>query len=114
MILRWLINAIGLLAIGYFLPGIEVGSFYIAMILVVIIGFLNFVPGMILKIITFPINILTLGISNLLINSIMFYLVSTFVEGFNITTWWAAVLGATIYTLVTTFSEWLYRESYLH
>ena len=114
MILRWLINALGLLAIGYFIPGISVEGFYAAMILVVVIGLVNSVIGMVLKIITWPINIITLGISNLVINGIIFWFVSTFIQGFEIATWWAAILGAVVYTIVTTFSNWLYRESYMH
>ena len=114
MILRWLINAVGLLAIGYFIPGIEVASLYYAMILVVVIGLVNFVPGMILKLITFPINIITLGLSNLVINALIFWFVATFIQGFDITIWWAGFLGAAIYTIVTTLSAWLYKESYLH
>jgi putative membrane protein len=114
LILRWVINALGLLAIGYFVPGIEVVSLYYAMILVVVIGLVNFIAGTILKIITFPINVITLGISNLIINALVLWFVSTFVQGFAITIWWAGFLGAILYTIVTTFSAWLYRESYLH
>jgi putative membrane protein len=84
------------------------------MVLVVVIGLVNFIPGMILKIITFPINVVTLGISNLVVNALVFWFVSTFIQGFEITTWWGGLLGATIYTVITTFSAWLYRESYLH
>ena len=84
------------------------------MILVVVIGLVNSVIGMVLKIITWPINIITLGISNLVINGIIFWFVSTFIQGFEIATWWAAILGAVVYTIVTTFSNWLYRESYMH
>lgn len=114
MILRWLINALGLLGIGYFIPGITVDGFYAALVLVVVIGLVNSVVGMVLKIITWPINIITLGISNLIINAILFWFVSTFVQGFEIATWWAAVLGAVIYTVITIFSNWLYKESYMH
>ena len=114
MILRWLINAIGLLAIGYFIPGIVVESLYYAVILVVVIGLVNSVIGMILKIITWPINIVTLGLSNLVINAVLFGLVAKYIQGFNIETWWAAILGAVIYTIITTFSAWLYKESYMH
>ncbi|KKQ78622.1 MAG: hypothetical protein UT02_C0061G0007 [Parcubacteria group bacterium GW2011_GWC2_38_7] len=114
MILRWLINAIGLLAIGYFIPGIEVSGLYSAMVLVVVIGLVNAVLGMVLKLITWPINILTLGLSNLVINAIILGLVAKYIQGFDIQVWWAAVLAAIIYTVVTTFSSWLYKESYMH
>jgi len=114
MILRWLINALGLLAIGYFIPHIEVENFYYALIVVVIFGLVNAVLGLIIKAITLPINIITLGLSNLVINAILFYFVSTFIQGFDITVWWAAFLGALIYTFITTFSSWMYKESYMH
>jgi len=113
MILRWVINALGLLAIGYFVPGIEVQSFYYALVLVVILGLVNSVIGLILKIITWPINIITLGLSNLVINAILFWWVSSFVQGFEITVWWAAILAAFVYTAISTFSSWLYKESYM-
>ena len=114
MILRWLINAVGLLAIGYFIPGLVVESLYYAMILVVVFGLVNSVLGLILKAITLPINILTLGLSNLAINAILFYFVSTFLQGFEVTVWWSAFLGAVVYTFITTFSSWMYKESYMH
>ena len=114
MILRWLINAVGLLAIGYFIPGITIESLYYAIILVVVMGLVNSVLGVILKIITWPINIVTLGLSNLVINAVIFGLVAKYLQGFEVETWWAAVLGAVIYTVITTFSSWLYKESYMH
>ena len=114
MILRWLMNAMGLLAIGYFIPHIEVGGFYSAVILVVVMGLINAVLGLIVKAITLPINIISLGLSNLVINAFLFYFVSTFIQGFEITAWWAAFLGAVIYTMITTFSSWMYKESYMH
>lgn len=114
MILRWLINAIGLLAIAYFVPGIEVENFYYAMILVVVLGLVNSVLGLIIKAITLPINIITLGLSNLIVNAFLFYFVSTFLQGFDITIWWAAFIGAILYTVVSTFSSWMYKESYMH
>lgn len=114
MILRWLINAVGLLAVGYFIPGIEVANLYHAMIAVVVIGLVNAVIGMILKIITFPINIITLGLSNLAINALIFWWAGTFLQGFTITIWWAALLGAAAYTVISIFSGWLYKESYMH
>lgn len=114
MILRWLINAIGLLAIGYFVPGIEVSGLYYALIIVVVFGLVNAVIGLIVKAITLPINIITLGVSNLIVNAILFYFVSTFLQGFEITVWWAALIGAIVYTFITTFSSWMYKESYMH
>ena len=114
MILRWAINAIGLLAIAYFVPGILVENLYYAMILVLVLGLINAVLGLIIKAITLPINIITLGLSNLVVNSFLFYFVSTFIQGFEVEVWWAAFIGAVLYTVITTFSSWMYKESYMH
>ncbi|HUT22209.1 MAG TPA: phage holin family protein [Candidatus Bipolaricaulota bacterium] len=110
LILTWLLNALGLLAIAYLVPGIGVEKFYIALILVLILGIVNAIIGNILKLLTLPITILTLGLSNLIINGLMFWLVSTFIKGFAVSGFWAAVLGALLYTLVTTLTGLLLRR----
>jgi putative membrane protein len=110
LILRWLINALGLLGIAYLVPGIEVSSFYIALVLVVILGIVNALLGSLIKLLTLPLTILTLGLFNLVVNGLMFWLVSTFIDGFSVSGFWIAVLGALLYTVITTLTGWWLKK----
>ena len=65
-----------------------------ALIAVVVIALLNATFGLLLKIITLPLGILTFGLFFLLINAVVLKFSSDFVPGFEVTTWKAALLGA--------------------
>ena len=99
VVLRWLINAIFLMIIPYFVGGFQVESFFIALIAALILAFLNAVIRPFLILITLPINILTLGIFTLFINGLIFWLVSTFIRGFSVTGFWPAFWAALIFSI---------------
>jgi putative membrane protein len=100
LLLRWLINAIAIVGIAYYLPGIGVESFYSALIAALVLGLVNALIRPLLIILTLPINILTLGLFTLIINAALFWFVSTIVKGFIVAGFWAAFAGALILTVV--------------
>jgi putative membrane protein len=63
-----------------------------------VIGLLNATVGLLLKIITFPLSILTLGLFLLVINGMMILMASSIVRGFNVygmvPAFWGAVAMA--------------------
>jgi uncharacterized membrane protein YvlD (DUF360 family) len=69
MLIHWLLSAVVLLIIAHFVPGFHVASMQTAFIAALVIGLLNATLGFFLKIITFPITILTLGLFLLVINA---------------------------------------------
>jgi putative membrane protein len=101
LILRWLISALALLALPYVMSGIEVKSFYIALIVAVVLGLINAVVRPILILITLPVTVLTLGLFILVINALLFWFVASFVDGFQVSGFWAAFFGAILYSLIT-------------
>jgi putative membrane protein len=101
LLLRWIINALALIGIAYLVPNIEVQSFYTALITALILGILNAVVRPILTLLTLPITIMTLGLSTLFINALLFWFVSTFIEGFVVNGFLAAFTGAVIMWLVS-------------
>lgn len=106
LLAKWLITALSLLGAAYLIPGIEVKSFYIALIVAVLLGAVNLIVRPILVILTLPITIVTLGLFLLVINGLLFWFVSSFIDGFTIveTGWkgfWVAILGSLV---VSTFS----------
>src|SRR5580704_7929589 len=94
MLLHWILNAVALLVVAHFVQGFDISNFVSALIAVIVIGLLNATLGLLLKIITLPLGILTFGLFFLVINAVILYFSSKFVPGFSVTTWKAAFLGA--------------------
>jgi putative membrane protein len=101
LILRWIISALALLALPYVVSGIQLRSFYIALIVAVVLGFLNAVVRPILILLTLPVTLLTLGLFILVINALLFWFAASFVDGFHVSGFWAAFFGAVVYSLIT-------------
>lgn len=80
--------------IAYVLPGIGVSSFYAALIAALVLGLANAIVRPIVSLLTLPINLITLGLFGLLVNALMFWLVSTVVKGFTVAGFWPAFLGS--------------------
>jgi len=81
-------------------PGFQVDGLWPAMIAAVVIGLLNATVGFFLKIITFPLSILTLGIFLLVINGLMILLASSIVRGFHVRSFGSAFFGAVVLALL--------------
>lgn len=101
LLLQWLISALALLALPYVISGIQLKSFYIALIAAVLLGLVNAVIRPILILLTLPVTILTLGFFILVINALLFWFVGSFVEGFHVSGFWAGFFGAILYSLIT-------------
>ena len=71
LLLQWVLSAIALLIVSRIVPGFHVRGLWPALIAALVIGLLNATVGLLLKIITFPLTILTLGLFLLVINGIM-------------------------------------------
>jgi putative membrane protein len=94
LLLHLILNAVALLVVAHFVEGFNVSSFVSALIAVIVIGLFNATLGLLLKIITLPLGILTFGLFFLVINAVILMFSSKFVPGFSVTTWKAAFLGA--------------------
>jgi putative membrane protein len=99
-LLQWILNAIALLIVAHYVEGFNISSFVSALIAVVVIGLFNATLGLLLKIITLPIGILTFGLFFLVINAVILWFSSKFVPGFAVTSFKAAFLGALALALI--------------
>jgi putative membrane protein len=96
LLLKWLLQAFALLVTARLVPGFHLRSVTAALIAVLIIGLLNVTLGLLLKIITLPIGILTMGLFFLIINAFILKLAGHVVPGFYVATWTAAIIGAVV------------------
>jgi putative membrane protein len=100
LLLHWILSAIALLVVSYIVPGFHVHGIAPALIAAVVIGLLNATVGLFLKIVTFPLTILTLGLFLLVVNALMILLASAVVRGFHVDGWLPAFLGAIVLALL--------------
>lgn len=99
LLLVWLLNALALLAVAYFVPNIHVAGFTAALVAAMVIGLVNMLIRPILVILTLPITILTLGFFILVINGVLFYTVGHWLQGFEVSTLMAGIIGAIVYSV---------------
>jgi putative membrane protein len=97
---HWVLSALCLLLVAHFVPGFFVRSFGTALIAAVVIGLVNGTIGAILKIVTFPLAILTFGIFWVLINALMLKFAAIFVPGFEVRGLWPAFWGGLILSVL--------------
>ncbi|MGA7985542.1 MAG: phage holin family protein [Burkholderiales bacterium] len=101
ILLVWLINALALLAVAYVMPSIQVDSFGTALVAAVVLGLVNAVIRPILILLTLPATIVTLGLFIFVINGLLFWFVGSTLRGFEVGGFWAGVLGAIVYSIVS-------------
>lgn len=100
VILRVVIVALAILALPRFVDGIYVTGFYPALLAAVIFGLLNLIVKPVIKLVTLPINLMTLGLFGLVINGALLWFVGSFVQGFSVATFTAAMIGALILAVI--------------
>lgn len=100
-ILNILVSAVAVLFTAWLLPGVQVTDFVSALLVAVVLAFLNTVVKPILTILTIPITFFTLGFFLLVINAGMIILASKLIPEFHVSGFWWALLFSLILSLVT-------------
>ena len=100
LLVHWFLTAVCLLLVARLVPGIIVKGLWTALIAAVVIGLVNGTLGALLKLLTFPLSVLTFGIFWLVINALMLKLAAAFVPGFEVRGFWPAFWGGVILSLL--------------
>jgi putative membrane protein len=87
---------------SYVLPGVEMTGVGPLFWTTVVMGVLNAVLKPILKLLTFPINFMTLGLFTFVINAGMIMLTSSLVEGFEVGGFLNALLFSILLSVINT------------
>ena len=101
IITRWLIITMAILVASRLVPGIDVDTLMTAILAAAALGLINVFIKPVLLILTLPLSILTLGVFTFILNALMLELVAYFVRGFKIQSFFAALLGSLLISVVT-------------
>lgn len=99
ILLRWVMYALAIVFVSWIVPGIEVDNFLSAMFVCIIIALINTFIKPLIQIITLPINLLTLGLFTLVINSFLLMLAGALAPGFEVEGFLSALIGSILLSL---------------
>ncbi len=101
ILISWVVATIAILIVANVVPGIRVAGLGSAIIAAAILGLLNALVKPILIILTLPLTILTLGLFLFILNALMFQLAGAFISGFQVDSFWAALLGSIVVSIIS-------------
>ncbi|MDD2685083.1 MAG: phage holin family protein [Gallionella sp.] len=99
LLLLWVLNAVALLAVTNFVPGIHLDGFVDALIAALVLGLVNTLIRPLLLLLTLPVTLLTLGLFIFVINGLLFWFVGSVLKGFVVDGFWFGVFGAVLYSI---------------
>jgi putative membrane protein len=100
MLIRWILSVIFLYVLSFLFSGIEISTFFAAVVAAAVLGLISVTVKPLLQIISLPITFLTLGLFYLVVNGLMLWLVSALVPGFSISGFWTAFFAAIVLSLL--------------
>jgi putative membrane protein len=107
-LINWILSALAVWVVAQFVTGFHVRGAGAALVAALVIGFVNATLGTLLKLVTLPLTILTLGIFWLVINALMLELASFLLKpAFRVDSFGDAFLGAIALSLVNMLFRWL-------
>jgi putative membrane protein len=111
LLISWVANAVVLGLTAWILNGVSVNDSFSTLVWAALVfGILNTILKPILKIITFPLAIITLGIAWFFVSMLMLWLTDLIVGAFDIDGFWNYVWATMIVWIVNLVVDWLFRE----
>lgn len=102
IIIRILINAAALWVAAQLLGDITLSDDWVQVLIVAaVFGLVNALIRPVVKLLTFPLTILTLGLFTLVVNAAMLQLTDWLTEGLDVVGFWTSILGGIIISIVS-------------
>jgi putative membrane protein len=110
-LLTWLGTAIALLITAKIVPGFIIKTFVAALIAAIVIGLVNAFIRPILKVLAFPITLITFGLFTFVINALTLWLASAITPGseFQIRGFLPAFLCSIVLSIISTIINYFFR-----
>lgn len=109
MLVRWAVLALGVALATRVIPGLEYRDGVTLAVVVVVLSVLNAVLRPVLVLFTLPFVLLTMGLGVVVINALLFMLAGALVDGFLVESFWSALGGSLIVSLVNVVMSSLMR-----
>lgn len=100
LIIEILIMGVAVLLAAFLIPGVQVDGFGSAILVGILLALVNATIGFILRILTFPINFLTLGLMSFIISVLMILLVDRWMDSFHTSGFFSAMIFAIVLAII--------------
>jgi putative membrane protein len=118
LLIRWIIASAALFAAAYLVPGIRVvdpSAWTVYVVMALVLGLVNAFLRPLLKVLSCPLIILTLGFFVLIVNGVSFLIAARIAEamgvGFYVDGYWSAFLGALVISVITIFFNLFIKDA---
>lgn len=101
LVIRWVTTAVALWLTSLIVKGIAIDGVMPLFFAAVVLGIFNAILRPLMLVITFPINLLTLGLFTFIINGAMLKLTADVVRGFSVEGFGSAVIGALLLSAIS-------------
>jgi len=95
-LISWLLSALLLLVLGRTLPGFRVSGYGAALFAALVIALLNATLGIVLKVLTLPLTLLTFGLFLFVVNAVVLKIAAAVAPGFSIRGFFPAIVAAVL------------------
>lgn len=99
-IIEILLTGLAVVLAAMLIPGVQVDGYLTAIVAGLLLAFANATIGTLLRVLTFPINFLTLGLMSFLITVLMVLLVDRFLDGFSTSGFFSALIFAIVLAVI--------------
>jgi putative membrane protein len=111
LLVSWLVIAAAVVVAAWIVPGVDVeGGFWSILLVAAVLGLVNLILGTILRVLTFPIMVLTLGLFSIVVNMIVLWVTTLLTDRLEIDGFWAYFLAALVIAVVTALLQLLLPE----
>jgi putative membrane protein len=111
LLISWALLAVAFAVTSWLIPGMEVsGGFFGYLWVSALFGIVNAIIGTLLRIITFPLTVITLGLFSLIVNALLLNITDRVSDHLTIDEfWWTAIWAAIVLAIVTVILDFALR-----
>ena len=99
-LIQIIISALSVFVTSYILPGIKIDGFSTALVVAIVLAFLNVFLKPLLILFSIPVTIFTLGLFLLVINALLILIASKLVSGFQVNGFWSALVFSIVLSVI--------------
>ena len=113
LLIRWAVLAAAFAITAWLLSGVDVsGGFWAYVWVSALFGIVNVLIGTVLRILTLPLMLLTLGLFSIFVNALLLQIVDGITDHFTIDEfWWTAIWAAIILSIVSVILDMIVRTA---